>query len=106
MNCRTQTKAPHNGTQSSIDGAKAAEGSITWQKRKIITALECAKHDGLCDEEIAAATEIKLSTVNARRNELYKDKIVDKQGREVRTDSGVKVTIWVLAKYKADTLPF
>lgn len=107
MNCRTQTKAPHNGTQSSIDGAKAAEAKLSEQKKYIVLTVGQAGGHGMSNIEIANATNIPINEVCARRNELVSDgklKIAD--FKDKRAGSKVSSQIVVTPEHYTPSLPF
>jgi hypothetical protein len=98
----TQQRIGYSGvtTQSLHASHQGAEAIAPRQPTLILRylgALKLRPTQGLTDQEAAALLGVKETTICGRRNECLEVGLVEPNGFR-DGDSGVKVTVWVLAK--------
>lgn len=92
---------PFNGTttqsrHASYLGAKAAEPRAGSQSERYLNLLRST--GGLTDAEAAERMGIERTSINARRAYFVKKGVVVPDGYRENVESGVKNTVWRLAR--------
>jgi hypothetical protein len=98
----TQQQIAYSGVtaQSRHASHQGAEAIAPRQPTLILRYLGALKQrptHGLTDQEAAALLGVKVTTITGRRNECLECGLVEPNGFR-DGDSGVKVTVWVLAR--------
>jgi len=84
--------------ETSINARNLKRHDIASEKEEVFTFI--ALSGQVCDQDIAHSLNMLISTVTARRNELYKDKKIEVACKKYSTHSGVKVLYWQVRQRK------
>jgi predicted transcriptional regulator len=81
-------QAPHNRTATSIEAAEAIKPTAATLRLKVLEFVRSQGEYGATNNEIAAALNMRLATVCARRNELVKSGSLRTDGTTRLSDTG------------------
>jgi len=87
--------APHVDTNTSRAAARSIEPKVGDIAQKVLTFVKACGPDGATCDEVEDALELRHQTASARVRELVQlGKLFD-SGRERKTRSGRRATVWV-----------
>ena len=89
---KTLFDAPHNGTDTSQDAAKAATPAMTARRQAVRDTL--ASWGPMTQEEIATFLAWPIQSVNPRVNELSRMNLIRDTGERRPTRSGKRAAVW------------